>query len=210
MFEKRRCQNCGKNVKQDYNYCPYCGDELAGERSEGGLGEFGIFNDIDKEFERVDKMFGSNLFKVRSIPVRGGGISITINSAKGRPKVNVKTFGDYKRVEPQIRQRLKVAPGEDGESYEEEEPVSRKPLRIPKTTEEPEAKVEKSGDKQVVTIKLPGVCEEKDIEIKRLEQSLEVKAFAGTKAYFKLIPVGQNSTITKKFKSGVLMLEIGR
>ena len=114
----------------------------------------------------------------------------------------MKTFGDYKKLEPELKRRLGVKAGVE-EVEEEEEKV-----RVPKVTEEPEAEIKSSGNKQIISIKLPDVKEE-DIEIKKLEQSMEIKAFAGDKAYFKLIPLPSNATIVKKeFKNGVLKIEV--
>jgi HSP20 family molecular chaperone IbpA len=202
MFEKRRCPNCERGIKDDFMYCPYCGEEL--REAGDGFGGFGLFEGIDKEFQRIDKIFEPNVFKVQSRPARGGGISITINSVSGKPKVEVRTSGDYRKVEPQIKRRLKVAPSQH-EDYEE----SNGPVRTAKTTEEPEVRVEKVGDGQIISMRLPGV-KEKDLEVRRLEQSLEIKAFAGDKAFFKLIPIKHDANISSRFKEGLLRIEIGK
>jgi HSP20 family molecular chaperone IbpA len=203
MFEKRKCPACGKKVEEKFSYCPYCGASLESEEEFEEFRPFRIFEDIDKEFERIDKMFGKSFFKFPKFE-RGGGISITIQSGTGmEPKIEVKTSGEYKKLEPEIKRRLGVKPAIE----EVEEEIEKKPRRIPKVTEEPEAKIEKIGNKQRIEIKLPDVKSEKDIEVKDLEQSIEVKAFAGDKAYFKLLPIV--GTVTKKeFKNGILKIEV--
>jgi len=198
MFERKRCPNCDKKVKDSWKYCPYCGSNL----TEKFFKSFDIFEKIDKEFERIDKIFGKNFLipKIRVKPFRGGGISITISSRGKEPKIEVKTFGDYKKIEPEIKKRLGVKP----RVVEIEEKV-----RKARVTEEPESKVRRIGNKEIITIKLPGVKEE-DVEVKRLEQSIEIRAYAGDKAYFKLIPIPPNASIEKEFKNGVLTLKIER
>jgi HSP20 family molecular chaperone IbpA len=125
------------------------------------------------------------------------------------PKIEVKTSGEYKKLEPEIKRRLGVKPGVE-EVSEEEEEVEKK-VRIPKVTEEPEAEIKNLGNKQIISIKLPDVKSKEDIEVKKLEQSMEIKAFAGDKAYFKLIPLPANASIVKKeFKNGVLKIEVER
>jgi HSP20 family molecular chaperone IbpA len=214
MFERKKCRNCGEKIKSNWRFCPYCGEEIGRKKPEfiRVLPFKGMFEDIDKEFERIDKMFRSKFFKFPSFrarfPIRGGGISITIHSATGRkPKVEIRTSGEYKKIEPEIKRRLGVkAPIE-----EVKEEIEKKPVRIPKVTEEPEAKVEKIGTKEIINIKLPGIKNEEDIEIKKLEQSIEVKAFAGDKAYFKLIPTAPNASVVRKeFKDGILKIEVER
>lgn len=202
MFEKKKCPECGEKVKDEWEFCPKCGSAL---KEKEGI--FDVFEDIDKEFERIDKMFGIEFPKFKFKPiVRGGGISITIQTGTGRePRIEVRTSGDYKQLEPEIKRRLGIKP-----SVEEVEEKVEKKVRVPKVTEEPETRIEKVGNKQIIRIKLPEVKEE-DIEVKKLEQSIEIKAFAGDKAYFKLIPIPSNATITKKeFKNGILNIEVER
>jgi HSP20 family molecular chaperone IbpA len=202
MFEKKKCPACGKKVEKEFSYCPYCGASLE-ESEEFEFRPFRIFEDIDKEFERIDKMFSKDFFKFPKFE-RGGGISITIQSGTGmKPKIEVKTSGEYKKLEPEIKRRLGIKPAIE----EVEEEVEKKPRRIPKVTEEPETKIEKIGNKQRIEIKLPDVKSEKDIEVRDLEQSIEVKAFAGDKAYFKLLPIVGNVT-KKEFKNGILRIEV--
>ncbi|MEM5772642.1 MAG: zinc ribbon domain-containing protein [Candidatus Aenigmatarchaeota archaeon] len=219
MFEKKKCPNCGEKIKDEWNFCPYCGEEFVkrARTRESSLIPFGedIFEEIEKEFERMDKMFGLPSFKFSSFKskpfARGGGISITIRSGTGmEPKIDVKTSGEFKKIEPELKRKLGLkSPVEEVEEEAEEEKVE--PRKIPKVTEEPETQVKNLGDRQIISIKLPGVESEEDIEIKKLEQSLEVKAFAGEKAYFTLLPIPKGSSILeKKFKDGVLNIEIKR
>jgi HSP20 family molecular chaperone IbpA len=214
MWKKdKKCTNCGRSVKEDFNFCPYCGEELEErEVEEIEFKPFSIFEDIEKEFERIDKMFSSSeLFKFPKIRfgsiTRGGGISITIHSATGRkPEVKVKTFGEYKKFEPEIKRKLGIkAPVEEVEEEEE-----KKPTKVPKITEEPETKVEKADGKLLITVKLPGVKSEEDIKIRKLEQSIEIRAFVDDKAYFTLVPIKSGMKILdKSFKDEVLKIELG-
>ncbi len=217
--KNRRCPHCGKVVSEKFKYCPYCGERLLSEFEEEFplLPRFegfeSIFREIEREFERLDRMLSSRssffsiprIFWKGSPRVRGGGISITIHSATGKePRVEVKTFGDYKRFEPEIRRRLGIPPKG---VVEEEETLEEKVMKA-KVTEEPEAKVERKGKKRIITIELPGVKASEDVNVKRLEQSIEVRAFAGDKAYFKLIPIPKNASVEYKFEDEKLVLEV--
>ena len=55
---------------------------------------------------------------------------------------------------------------------------------------------------------IPDVKSLDDIEVKQLQQSIEIKAYAGDKAYFKLIPIPSNATVNNEFKDGILKIEI--
>ena len=206
MFRKK-CENCGEEIKGEWTFCPNCGEQLKEESSV--FSHEGIFGDIEDEFKRIDKMFGSDFFGFpkfdMKMPKGSGGISVTITSGTGKePKIDVKTSGNYKELEPEIKKKLGVKPAIE---EVEEEP---KPKQA-KVTEEPETKIETAGNKQIIQIKLPNVKNLKDIEIKKLEQSLEIKAFAKDNTYFKLIPIPSNSEIaSREFKNNVLKIEIER
>ena len=203
MFESKKCRNCGKKLKDDWIVCPYCGLSV----KERIRRPYDMFKNIDKEFERIDKVFAPTFFKFPRLDVRpfkGEGITITIRNRTGmKPKVDVKTSGEYKKLEPQIKRKL-------GVRGEIEEVKDYKPKRKPpKITKEPETKVERIGNKQLITIKIPDVKSLEDIDIRKLEQSLEVKAFAGDKAYFKLLPIKPNVQISdRSFKNGILKIEL--
>jgi HSP20 family molecular chaperone IbpA len=124
-----------------------------------------------------------------------------------KPKVEIKTSGEYKKLEPELKRKFGIKPAIE---EVEEEKMERKKhkVKLPKVTEEPESEIQTIGNKQIISIKLPDVKSEDDIEIKRLEQSIEVKAFTDDKAYFKLIPIPKDGSISKKFKDGILKIEI--
>jgi hypothetical protein len=214
MFRKKACPNCGEKIKEGWEFCPHCGEEIGIETTieKETITPFkSIFGNIDKEFERIDKMFGLDSFKFpNSIKrgMKGGSISITVQSGTGmEPKVEIKTSGDYKKLEPELKRKLGVKPKIE-EVEEKMIEKKKREIKLPKVTEEPETEIQTIGNKQIVSIKLPDVKNEDNIEIKRLGQSIEVKAFVDDKAYFKLIPISPNATVSKKFREGLLKIEI--
>jgi hypothetical protein len=173
---------------------------------------FEEFEDFDRIVEKMERefeeMFKIPAFKMPRIKISSpgfSGISITVHSGTGmKPKVEVRTYGEYKKLEPEIKRRLGVkVPIEE---VEEEKEVEYKP---PKTTEEPEAKVSREGSRTIIEIKLPDVEREEDINVKKLEQSIEIRARAKDKLYFKLLPI-TGEIVGKSFKDGVLKIEIER
>jgi HSP20 family molecular chaperone IbpA len=185
MFERKKCKNCGEKLKDSWEFCPNCGIKT-NKRIEPTKD---IFDDFEKEFEKIDKNFG---FRV-GFPKVGfrpkGGVSIVITS--GEPGNRI--LEEHKRFEPTLKRK----PLEE-----------KKPVRIPKVTIEPETKIEKVGNKQIIKMTLPGVKNRDDIEIKRMEQSIEIKAFAGDTAYFKLIPIPSNASVSKEFDKDTLKIEV--
>ena len=189
MFWKKKCKNCNVEVNDKWNFCQNCGVDLMGK-------SFGNYKNIDRQMEVINKTLEENLgfprFRVKS-PVRG--VSITITSGTGmQPRVEVKTSGVHKHHEHAF-------------PVKEPEIEGKKEIRIPKFTEEPETKIQHIGKRQIITINLADVKEE-DVQIKQLEQSIEIRAIAGNKGYFKLLPVPANAYVDKQFKNGILTLEI--
>ena len=184
MFWDRKCKSCNNIVNKDWEFCPNCGATLKQMKNKD------VFQEVDKEFKQIDKMLEMKVpkFMLRP-PLKAKGVSIIITADNvSPPKINVQAYGEQKQVH----------------HHHHEE----KPVRIPKTTEEPETKIQKVQNKQIITLNLPDVKNLEDIEIKQLHQSIEIKAFAGDKAYFKLIPIPSDAMVNNEFKDGVLKIEI--
>ena len=201
MFESKKCKNCGEKIKDEWEFCPYCGEELTYRTNPFE----NVFDDVEDEFKRIDKMFGSDFFNFPGFdmktPKRSNGISIVITPGTGRePKIQVRTSRGLKNLEPDIKRNLGV------------KPIEERPIRkISRVTEEPETEIKTIGNKQIIQIVLPEVKSLKDVEVKKLEQSLEIKAFTKDKTYFKLIPIPSSSEIiNKELEGNVLKIEIGR
>jgi HSP20 family molecular chaperone IbpA len=216
-----RCRNCGSEVNEKWDFCPRCGSRL-----RGGLFT-DVFSRMEHELKEMDRMFERD-FEVFDLspffrkPIKGRGFSIKITKGSGeKPKVSVKTFGDVDRKEIEeeakkmgFRDRLGLLKSKirETERYEKPEVKESEELSISgaKTTEEPKTQVKRMGDKIVVEVELPEVRNQKDIEVKSLENSIEIKAKSGDKAYFKILTKPpQTSVISKSFRNGILYLELG-
>lgn len=179
IFGKKKCR-CGEKLEGKWNFCPYCGKNLK---------ERDINEEIGKQLQRMNRVLGFG--KVIGLPkmdIKQGsdGISIIISSDMG--------------MQPNMaRPKREIVV---------ERPVENT-RKMPKSVEEPETKIERTGNRQTISIRLPGVKYE-DIEIKRLEQSVEIRAFAGEKAYFKVIAIPSNAAINKSFKDDMLKIEVLR
>ena len=157
LFNKR-CPECGKKVKDEWNFCPYCGELLS--------------NDIG--------------FGVGKISL-GDGITITIQAVKPRGKVRV--------IKPQEARIAKPSIG------------AKEKQRVVKEVVEPSVSFGAENGRVVITVGLPGVSNEHDIEIKRLEESIEVKAYAKDKDYFKVISIKPSlKVVGKEFSDGTLRI----
>ncbi len=237
MFWKKNCKRCGKKIEKEFSYCPHCGssttDREKEQRDYGFLGrnDFDLLNnevklplgfnmvfrklvkEMDKQFRELDKEIGKE--KIEKIKpdersFRGGGISINISSGAGKPIIKVKSFGDV----PEFRELEKqIAPGMNYKRKEInkiKQPISEEKAKelskLPR--QEAESKVRRLSGKVIYEIQLPGVKDIKDIMVNQLENSIEVKAFAKDKAYFKFLPVSL-PLLNYKLSDDKLFLELG-
>ena len=61
--------------------------------------------------------------------------------------------------------------------------------------EEPESEMRTSGDAIILKVQLPGVKSKSDISLRRVRDSIEIRAYVGDKMYFKLFPIPASSRI---------------
>ncbi len=204
-------------MDKGWKYCPKCGNSL--QRN----GFFSI--DIGRIFDRFQKMQEEmsksvekdfevfDLSPAFGKPIRKNarGFTIRITRAGDRePKVSVKAFGDVNKET--VKEEVKELAGDAGINIRQPEtmkqPESEKELPPVKYTEEPKTSVRRLDSKVLVEIEIPGVKSEDDIRITELESSVEVRAVAGEKAYFKILTKPGEFRITKKdFEKGKLVIE---
>ncbi len=161
MLSKKKCKLCKKPVKEEFHFCPYCGEYLRSDEE--------FFSELDKlieqEFSKLEKLFGMPIPRIKIYPK------------------TVKT----KKNEVQEKQEF-----------------------IPKQVEEPQVEEIESNGEKIIRIKLPGVKEESNIEIKKLEESIEIRAKCGDKMYFKIIPVSPRKLYKTDFENEELVLLVGK
>jgi len=126
-------------------------------------------------------------------------------------------FSPDKQVQPtKSGFTIRIKTGSPFEPEEDFKParVERKlgpSLKLPKKLEEPKSKMSMHGDDIEVNIELPEVKSINDIELTRVGDSLEVRAVAKGKGYFKIINVpSEYKLINKKLHEGLLAVKLTR
>ena len=225
------CRRCGFELDQSWGFCPKCGarkgnmiDSLGRDifsqlfnQMKGSFAEMGSF-DNDLEALDLSPWFRRAPDMEKAVkPVQKKGFSVHITRGTGmKPKVDIKTYGDVNResIEKELHDRFGVKQMEERPPQEREKesrrfqfPAMRK-RDAPKSMEEPKADVRRIGDKVSVDISMPGVKSQEDVDVHELESSVEVKATAGNKAYFKILTKPAQFRLSlKSFKDGQLHLE---
>ena len=224
MFGKKRCGNCGEKVEDSYNYCPYCQAPLKDSFEERDWGLLGkndlieqgegeiklpmglnaLFNslmkNLNKQMKDIDNEKESQN-KEQRVSKKSGGISISISTSGNMPpEIKVRSFGNV----PQFKKRENQLKNET-EAIRLPNPDSKKFSGLPK--KEPETDIRRFSNRIVYEIKMPGVKSPEDISIIQLENSIEIKALANKKVFYKIIPINlpiRNYNLSK----GILTLEL--
>jgi HSP20 family molecular chaperone IbpA len=217
------CPVCGTRIEKEWGFCPRCGARISGDFFDE------IFSRMRKELAEMNKLLEKDIEafdlspwfrdmdKKKIVNPRGSGFTIKIVQAGGKqPDISVRTFGDVDRnkLRKEMDELGAWQPGIGiekayGHGYEKPaEPQEKLLIKGPMKTEEPKTSVVRSASKVIVSIHLPGVESEKGIEVSELESSVEVKALAKDKAYFKILTKPPQFRLARKsFEKGVLHLE---
>lgn len=180
------CNYCGNYLSNKWKYCPYCGRKV-------------------KKFDLFDELLKSGVT----------GISIRITSRNGEePDVRVRRIGRKRGrrvpVESIKEEKEKRKKGKGKKiPIESLDDDNRTIHPIPKKVMEPEGIKQQMEDHIVLLVKLPGVKRE-NVNVRKLEESVEIKAYRNGEAYFKQFPVPENARIISKHMEGdQLIVKIG-
>ena len=220
MF-REKCLQCGRKISKKYDFCPYCGTDAKSQKNKGDYGFLGQsdFNDLDmklpfgfntlmkplmkelskqmvsldKELKKEQEDAKNKSTKVSSsfsihigIP---GQKPIIINSGfpMGQSNLSVKksTILNFPKIDPKKLENARNIP-----------------------RKEPKTIVRRLSNGIIYEIYLPGVSSLEDINIAKLEDSLEIKALSDKEVFLKTMDI----TLPIKnysFKDGILVLELG-
>ena len=228
MFKKKVKCSCGKKIDASYAFCPHCGSNLKEKQDRDKQVESMVkemeealsmpfflklpfeklvkqmTGEIEKQFSEFDKNLSNSEDEKNPNPnITQSGISINISSSpEGEPVIQVKQLGNNVPLAGLKEEKTKDIELPKRNISERE---AKRIAKLPR--HEPETKVRRLTDKIVYEIMLPGIKDEKEISISKLENSIEIKAFAKDRAYFKLIPL---ALPIKKYylENGRLILEL--
>lgn len=208
MF-KKKCLKCNNKIKDNYDFCPFCGNNFKLKEDKEDYGFLGKDDIIDefsfkKESGFIDKMF-TTAMKVLEKEMKNLSEEI-INEQKNMTKNNnfsnldIQFFVNGERVFPENtkKRRIKIS---NHISEDKIEKLAKFPRK------EASSKVRRLSGKIIYEIAVPGVESINDILINQLESSIEVKALGKDKVYSKTLNI--NLPITDlKLNNGNLILEL--
>lgn len=166
-----QCKNCGREIGNMWGLCPYCG------YFSGELGD---------SFMNIARMMGG-----KAVVKQEGDSFIVILEFEGTRHAFRITPLDLEEISPSL------VPSPSPEPELPPEPAQPRKKRVFDKTEEPETDVNYVQDRIYIKVDLPRIPEE-DVEVDKLENSVEVRAYKGKTRYFKLIPIPERYQMVSK------------
>jgi|TARA_Y100000310_G_scaffold328062_1_gene395501 hypothetical protein len=218
MFESKKCVGCNEPIKKDFEFCPSCGTRLKDSDEE-----FGMLGRNDQVKNEANPLSNS-MFGGLAGGVLGKMIGSTMKmlekelqkemqgSQEGKmPGTKFELFVNGKRVDPKNIKVTKQPAHKLNDKTKKTPSIALPDNKLKKFSklpqEEPETNLRRLADSLIYEIELPGVKAEKDISIKVIEGTIEVKAEAKDKSYLKTISVGLPIT-NYEFSKELLVLEL--
>ena len=219
MFKKKTCKYCNHKISGNYDFCPSCGNPTKDKSNSKNWGMLGKGDHVNSPQDPFDSLFGGISGNMLN-KMLGGAMKMLEKEMRKNPaqqkdsniKSNFKLSINGKEVDL----------GQGNFIQEQKTPVQKKPIKEVKSIHltkekqqkfvklkklDPETHIRRLSNKIIYEIKLPTVLSIKDISISRLENSIEIKAIAKTKAYHKLIPISLPLT-NYNLSKGKLTLEL--
>jgi len=181
MFGKK-CTHCNSKLKKDFEFCPSCG-----VRSKNSSGDYGMLGRNDSP----EEIMSENIFPGFS----GQILNKMIKNLMGMVEKELST--PQKAQDPSSNFQLYINGKPVGASKKTQEPksiqIKDQPQELPLPSQEiisaskdlprTEAKytLKRMGTKIVYEVNLPGIDSMENILINKLEDSIEVRAFAKKK-----------------------------
>ncbi|MBU7014332.1 MAG: zinc-ribbon domain-containing protein [Theionarchaea archaeon] len=127
--------------------------------------------------------------------------------------------GGFRRQETRNKAERWRIPIEESQDRNEEhtlkvkdrkgERIGAESLVVPRRVEEPEGRIHRIGQHWIIRVTLPGVRKE-NIDVRKLETSIEVKAHKNGEAYFRQFEVPESARIISQHMEGdELVVEVG-
>ncbi len=196
MFNKKSCKKCKKEIKKDYEFCPYCGTSLDNSNTWGMLGKNdnanqNPFTEIGLGGGFLNKMLGSAMkmlenemqkeMKNKQTPQQNTKVQLYINGQKipvGNKNIKIIKKSQNKPQKEKKEAIVKMFSTENQKKF----------ANLPRTN--PETNVRRLSDRVIYEINLPGIDSIEDVSIRNLQNSIEIKAISKETSYYKVLSIG--------------------
>ncbi len=217
MFKKNKCSNCGEKISKNFEFCPHCGVEIneRGNKEDYGIlgkndfEEMGIklpmglnmmlkplMKELSKQMAQLDKEIRNEQGKNLNVPNARFSIHF---ATPGQKPMRIDGVNNAGRVAEKSPKRILQLPKISSNNLKKIKALKKS---------EPETNVRRFADKIVYEINLPGVGYLENINISKLENAVEIKAFSDEELFVKEIEVDL-PLLNYGFEKENLVLEFG-
>ena len=201
MFEKK-CKKCERKLKRSFDFCPHCGSPQKDPKSYGMLGK------DDELTERIpenlmgngllNNMIGSAMKMIeREMAKTMQEQKPFVNEESEEINPDFKLFINGKRINPENikvrrvkpRQKLQKQVRAQAPQIKKMFTLEQKEIFSKMEKETPQTNLRRLSDSIIYEIDMPGVKKITDVSIVKADKTIEVKALAENKAYFKILEV---------------------
>lgn len=226
-----RCRNCDSEVLEEWSFCPGCGSKIVRRSRIGSVLNIGledVFNRLMingmSEAQRIfDSMHAQEETAHRHHRNTGQlkGMTVRIFRSQNMPPlINVERFESdehagflHGAIGAQNNASSNGAIAEI--PREKDRPKLQESMHEESTsvieTLEPKIEIMRLPGRIVIEAALEGVGSLSDIELIEFDESVEIRANAGSKKYLKIIQIPPEAHIKDRtFSGGILRLEVGK
>jgi hypothetical protein len=218
MFNTKKCPRCSELIKSSFDFCPNCGKQLRKQNKEdwGMLGKDDLMENSDP--------FSNSIFGGITGGILGKMLGTTMkmlekelqkeiqNPQSNSLNSNFELFINGKKINPKnIKVSKRNSNQQPKKSHQQTKQITlpenklKNFAELPK--EEPKTIVRRLSDKIIYQIEIPGVKSERDISIRTISETIEIRAITKNKAYEKTISIGL-PIINYIFEKDLLILEL--
>ena len=191
-----KCANCSSKVEKKFNFCPFCGEQIA---DEDEAKDFGILGKDDFINEKMLSEFSADNFGIADKLI--GSIMGSMMRSMNKQLKNFDKLENMEnaRIEqlpngikisigmPLEKQSPKKQPSASMSKKEITKEQIEKMAKLPRV--QAKTKIARLADKIVCEIDAPGVSKPEDIFISKTESGYEIKAIGKSKIYSNSIPL---------------------
>jgi hypothetical protein len=219
MFNKK-CSKCRNKISGNYDFCPFCGNNLKSSNNPEDYGLIGRNDFLDESFfpksnSMMDKIF-DNAFRMAEKILEKQMKSMTEEMQNSRTRINeenpgnvdIQFFVNGKRVFPNsisknTKTLKKIHPIKIENKISEERMIEAS--KLPR--KEAVSRMKRIGNKIIYEVEVPGVDNIDNVMINQLETSIEIKALTKNKVYHKTLNLNL-PILSYGLNDGNLVLEL--
>ena len=201
-MKKQKCPSCAKKIEKDFNYCPWCGAGIKNIQKKDNYGMLGTDDNVNgnmfsKEIKLpfgMDKMVSSLM---KQLEKEMGNAGKDINDMPKGFNIKIHTGKPVHMNKVVNQNNIVKAP-----VVSDEERIRRS--KLPR--KEAISKIKRLAGRLIYEIETPGIKDNSQVAIAKLEKGFEIRSFTKNCCYIKNIPLNMQ-LMNVKIKKDLVLIE---